>query len=62
MNTKKIKFDKNKYDVDFHKKYYSQFKVALRNEEYNELCELLKSKNMTKVDFVRNAFKELKKK
>lgn len=56
------KFDKKKYDIEFHKKFYSQFKVALKNEEYNELCDLLKKKNISKVDFVRNAFKELKKK
>lgn len=59
--TEKKKFDKRKYDNEFHKTYYSQFKVALKKEEYNELCILLKEKNISKVDFVRKAFEDLKK-
>ena len=56
------KFDKNKYDIAYHKEYYSQFKVDLKKEEKRELDLLLKKKNLTKVQFIRNAINELKKK
>ena len=56
------KFDKNKYDIAYHKEYYSQFKVDLKKEEKEELDLLLKKKNLTKVQFLRNAINELKKK
>lgn len=59
---KKKKFDKQKYDTKYKKEHYSQFKVDLIKEEYQELCNLLEKKGIKKVDFVRNAFKELKKK
>lgn len=62
MEIKKEKFDKRKYDIEYKKQNYSQFKVDLKKEDYILLCELLKSKNMTKVDFVKNAYEELKKK
>ncbi len=56
------KFDKKKYDIEFHKKNYKQFKVDLKIDFYNNLCELLKEKNLTKVDFVKKAYEELKNK
>ena len=58
----KKKFDKKKYDIEYIKTHKKQFKVNLDNDIYNELNCLLKEKNITKVDFVKNAFKELKKK
>ena len=56
------KFDSNKYKLDWAKKNKKQFKVDLNIKEYDDLCSLLNKKNITKVDFVRNAFEELKKK
>ncbi|MDY2804467.1 MAG: hypothetical protein SOT91_03780 [Bacilli bacterium] len=61
MESKK-KFDSNKYKQDWARKNKRQFKVDLNVDEYNDLCFLLNRKNITKVDFVRNAFKELQKK
>ena len=55
-------FDKKKYDIDYKRKNIKYFKVDLKIEEYEELCKLLKEKVLTKVQFVRNAFEELKKK
>lgn len=55
-------FDKKKYDIDYKRKNIKYFKVDLKIEEYEELCKLLKEKELTKVQFVRNAFEELKKK
>ena len=56
------KFDKRKYDIEYIKKHKKQFKVNLDKLFYDELDRLLKDKKITKVDFVKNAFIELKKK
>lgn len=56
------KFDKNKYDIEYKKRFYSQFKVDLKKEEKEELDKLLIEKNLTKSQFLRNAIEELKKK
>ena len=55
------KFDKAQYDVEYKKKFLSQFKVDLRKEEMEELNQLLEKFNLTKADFLRNAIAELKK-
>lgn len=55
-------FDKLKYDNEYKKKYKKQFKVELNIEENEELIKLLEKHNLTKVDFVRWAMEELKKK
>ena len=55
-----MEFDKTKYDIEYHKKYKSQFKVDLSNDENQELNNLLKEKGMKKVEFVRWAIKKLK--
>lgn len=55
------KFNKKEYDVAYHKLHKKKFAVDLNIKEYEELDCLLKSKNMTKVDFVRNAINDLKK-
>lgn len=60
METKK--FNQKEYIKDFHKLNYSQFKVDLKKEEKEELDILLKKKNLTKAQFLRNAIEELKKK
>ena len=49
------KFDKAQYDVEYKKKFLSQFKVDLRKEEMEELNQLLEKLNLTKADFLRNA-------
>ena len=59
---KKEKFDKRKYDIEFKKTHYKKFAVDLDNNYYSDLCKLLKEKNLTKVQFVKNAYEELKKK
>ena len=56
------KFDKKRYDIEYKKKYLKQFKVDLPIDYYNNLCDLLMKKNLTKVQFVKNAYEELKKK
>ena len=58
----KEKFNKKKYDINFRKNNYLQFKVDLKREEKLELDSLLKKKNITKAQFLRNAIEELKKK
>ncbi len=62
MKEKKEKFDQKKYISDYKKKHIKQFKVDLNIDVYNELCELLKDKNLSKAQFIRNSFEELKKK
>lgn len=59
---KEKKFNKSKYDIEYIKTHKKQFKVNLDISLYNELDLFLKKKGITKVDFVKNAFKELKKK
>ena len=58
----KKKFDKRKYDIEYIKTHNDQFKVNLDNALYDSLDLLLKEKGITKVDFVKNAYEELKKK
>lgn len=53
------KFNKKEYDINYRKKHKKQFNVDLNIEEYEELEELLKKKNMAKVDLVRYAIKKL---
>ena len=56
------KFDKKKYDIEYRKKHKLRFVVDLNINEMYELNDLLKDKNLTKVQFLRNAIEELKKK
>lgn len=49
------RFNKKEYDKEYHKKNYKQFKVELPINEKEKIDNLLKSKNLTKVDFVRKA-------
>ena len=58
----KPKFNQKEYIVKWQKEHKTKFAVDLNKEEYNDLCILLKSKNLTKVQFVRDAFEDLKKK
>lgn len=57
----KKKFDSTKYKMLWAKEHKKQFRVDLNISEYDELCNLLKKKNMTKADFIRQSFEKLKK-
>lgn len=57
------KFDKKEYDRIYHQEHkgrIKQWKVDLPKAEKEEYDELLKTNNITKVDFLRNSFKKLK--
>ena len=57
-----MEFNKSQYDMEYRKKHKKQFNVDLNIEEHEEITNFLKSKNITRVKFVRDAFKELKEK
>lgn len=61
MNKEK-KFDSIKYRVNWAKEHKKQFRADLDIAEFEHLEELLKSKNLTKAQFLRNSIKELEKK
>lgn len=54
--------NKIKYITGYNKEHYKQLKVYLTPEEMTELESQLKRLNISKVQFVRDAIKELKKK
>lgn len=56
------KFNQKKYVQEYNKEHYKAFKVDLKVEELLELESILKSKGITKAQFLRNAIKALKKK
>ena len=53
-------FNQNEYIKEYNKKHYSAFKVYLSKEEKEEIDRLLKKKNITKAQFLRDAIKKLK--
>lgn len=55
-------FDQRKYKNEYRKKHIKVFCVDLNIAEYEELANFLKLRNIPKVKFVRDAFKELKEK
>lgn len=61
MNNGEKKFNKREYDMEYRKKKKKQFNVDLNIPVYEELDQLLKSKNLTRTQFVRNAMENLKK-
>lgn len=58
----KKEFNQQQYIKEYNQKHYKTFKVELKKEEKEELDELLKSLNMSKAAFLRNAIKDLKRK
>lgn len=56
------KFNQSNYIKEYQKQNYKQFKVFLKKEEKEELDKLLKEKNMTKAQFLKNAIKDYLKK
>lgn len=57
-----MSFNQSKYIQEYRKENKKQFNVDLNKEEWEELNKLLKEKGITKVQFVRNAIEELRKK
>lgn len=55
------KFDQKKYVQEYNKKKYKAFKVDLKKEELEVLDSILKEKNISKADFLRNAINKIKK-
>lgn len=56
------KYSQSKYEYidDYKKKNYSMFSAQLKKEEYADIKELLRLKNMTNADFIRYAYEMLK--
>ena len=61
MNNNSKKFNQKEYINNYKKAHKRQFKVDLNIDEKEELDKLLEKANLTKVQFVRNAKKELEK-
>ena len=59
-NEKKEVFNQNEYLNQYKKDHYSTFKVDLKKEEKKELDILLKECNLTKKQFLLNAWEDLK--
>ena len=53
-------FNKEKYDINYRKKFKSQFNVDLNKDEKDELDTMLKAKGLTKSEFLRAALHQLK--
>ena len=54
-------FNQSKYIQEYRKNKKKQFNVDLNKDEAEELEQLLKEKELAKVQFIRNAIEELKK-
>lgn len=57
-----MSFNKTQYNIEYRKKHKKQFNVDLNTDEHEEITNFLKTRNITKVKFIRDAFKELKEK
>ena len=53
-------FNQRKYIIEYNKEHYKAFKVDLKVEELEELEKILKEKEMTKAQFLRDAIKKIK--
>lgn len=49
------KFNQQKYIQEYNKEHYKTFKVDLKKDEYDKLDSYLKSKGISKAQFLRNA-------
>lgn len=47
------------YTQEYNKKHYKQLKVQLKPDEMKQLDEQLKRLNISKVQFIRDAIKDL---
>ena len=61
MNNNSKKFNQKEYINNYKKEHKRQFKADLKIDEKEELDELLEKANLTKIQFIRNAKKELEK-
>ena len=61
LENSKAKFNKKEYDMLYRKTNYKKINIDLKIKEYDELNQLLKQKNLTKAQFLRNAIEDLKK-
>lgn len=61
-NQKKETFNQKEYILNYKKEHYLTFKVDLKKEDKLELDLLLKKHNLTKKQFLLNAWEELKNK
>ena len=48
------------YKIKYNKEHYKAFKVDLKIDELEDLEKILKKKQLTKAQFLRNAIKNLK--
>lgn len=52
-------FDEKKYNKEYKKKHYKQFKAILKSQDLEDLNNLLKEKNINKSEFILSAKKLL---
>jgi hypothetical protein len=52
--------NKRRYDQEYWKEHYKMFSVGVPIEEYEDYMKMIKNKKMTKVEFLRKAFKYIK--
>ena len=48
-------FNQQKYIQEYNKEHYKTFKVDLKKDEYDKLDSYLKSKGISKAQYLRNA-------
>lgn len=48
------------YKIKYNKEHYKAFKVDLKIDELEDLEKILKKKQLTKAQFLRNAIKNIK--
>ena len=61
MLSEKARKKKVQYNIKRNKELYKKFAVNLPKDEYQEICDYLKSIDMNKAEFIRWAYFELKK-
>ena len=59
-NNNKISKDRLDYLMRYTQENYVTFGAKVKKEEYEEIKELLKHKNMTNADFIRYALEKLR--
>ena len=60
MLSEKAKENKKKYNTKRKKELYKKFGIDLKKDEYQEICEYLKSQGMNKAEFIRWAYDKLR--
>lgn len=53
-----MNFNQSKYIQEYNKEHYKTFKVDLKKEEFDALEKYLKSKGMTKAQFLREVMRD----